>query len=252
MVNMLNKMTSHTSNSFSSLSRTTPTTATTARWWHNLNLHRRATQPWTHLVPCKMFILEDIRNLTLRPQMNFKDLTKNLTIYQCMSTTGIARDMLEILVSWMLDMLVLRVVNLVNTNKRDTTSVGHLLSLRMKRICKTINLKQPLIYFQASDTGGRTTSSLTSRVIRSWWASVWATLKPQELHKLQEMGKYFIKIIMANSFHWKMLHSKPEITSKARRCNNLKEKTYSRLHRKFKEEVFHYNRTTTKMSRSNI
>ena len=46
-----------------------------------------------------MFILEDIRNLTLRHQMNFKDLIKNLSIYQFMSTTGIARDMLEILVS---------------------------------------------------------------------------------------------------------------------------------------------------------
>jgi len=193
------KMKSRTSNSYSSLSLTTPTTATTARWWRSLNLHRRATQPWTHLVPCKMFIWEDIRNLTLRHQMNFKDLIKNLTICQFMSTTGIARDTLEILVSWILDMLVLQVVNLANTNKRDTTSVGHLLSPKTKRTCKTINLKQPLIYSQASDTGGRTISSLTSRVIRSWWASVWATLKPQELHKLQGMGKYFIKIIMDNS-----------------------------------------------------
>ena len=246
------KMRSRTSNSFSSLSLMTPTTATTARWWHNLNLHHRATQPWTHLVPCKMLIWEDIRNLTLRHQMNFKDLIKNLNICQFMSTTGIARDTLEILVSWMLDMLVLQVVNSANMNKRDTISVDHLPWRRTKRTCKMINLKQLLIYSQASDTGGRTTSSLTSRVIRSWWASVWATLKPQELHKLQEMGKYFIKIIMDNSFRWKMLHSKPEITSKARRCNNLKEKTYSRLHKKLREEVFHCNRTITKMSRSNI
>lgn len=246
------KVKSRTSNSFSSLSLTTPTTATTARWWRSLNLHHRATQPWTHLVPCKMFIWEDIRNLTLRRQMNFKDLIKNLTICQFMSTTGIARDMLEIQVSWMLDMLVLQVVNLANTNKRDTTSADHLLWHRTKRTCKTINPKQPLIYSQGSDTGGRTTSSLTSRVIRSWWASVWATSKPQELHKLQEMGKYFIKIIMDNSFRLKMLHSKPEITSKARRCNNLKEKTSFRLHKKFREEVFLYNRTTIKMSRSNI
>lgn len=195
-----NKMKSRTSNSSSSLSLTTPTTATTARWWHSLNLHHRATLPWTHLVPCRMFIWEDTRNLTLRHQMNFKDLTKNLSICQFMSTTGIARDTLEILVSWMLDMLVLQVVNLANMNKRDTTSVGHLLWRRTKRTCKTINLKQPLIYSQASDTGGRTTSSLISRAIKSWWALVWATLKPQELHKLQEMGKYSIKIIMDNSF----------------------------------------------------
>lgn len=249
------KMKSRTSNSFSSLSLTTPTTATTARWRHSLNLHPQATQPWTHLVPCKMFILEDTRNLTLKHQMNFKDLIKNLTIYQFMSTTGIARDMLEILVSWMLDMLVLQVVNLANMNKRDTTSVGHLLSRKMKRTCKTINLKLPLIFSQGSGTGGRTISSPTSRVIRSWWASVWATLKPQEPHKLQEMGKYFIRIIMDNSFHLKMLHSKPEITSKARRCNNLKEKMYFQLHKKYREvEVFHYNITITKMSkyRSNI
>ena len=246
------KMKSRIANFFSSLSLTTQTTATTAQWWRSLNLHRRATQPWTHLEPCKMFIWEDTRNLTLRHRMNFKDLIKNLTSCQFMSTTGIARDMLEILVNWMLDMLVAQAVNLANTNKRDTTSVGHLLSLRMKRICKTINLKQPLIYSQASDTGGRTISSLTSRAIRSWWASVWATLKPQELHKLQEMGKYFIKIIMDNSFRLKMLHSKPEITSKARRCNNLNERTYSQLHKKSREVVFHCNRTTTKMSRSNI
>ena len=149
-------------------------------------------------------------------------------------------------------MLVLQVVNLANMNKRDTTSAVHLLSLRTKKTCPTINQKQLLIYSRASDTGGRTILSLISPTIRSWWVLVWATLKPQELLKPLVMAKYFIKIIMDNSSHWKMLHSKPETTSKARRCNNRKGTTYFQIHKKWTEVVCLYHRTTTRMNRNNI